>query len=89
VGLIITKDSFDPRALLPQDTPLACPHCNAYKDHLDRPVVQASPPREVWRDGARQQDRWCLACGHRWVTVLPPTFAAQLNASAVSWFKMD
>lgn len=87
--MIIVRQPFDPRALQPQDTLLACPQCSAHKDHLGRPVVQANAPREVWRYGARQQDRWCLACGHRWVTVLPPTYEANVPGSAVSWFKVD
>jgi len=88
--MIIIRDSkFDPRGLLPMDTLLACPMCNAHTDHLGRPAVEALPAKEVWRHGARKQDRWCLVCGHRWVTVLPPTFAAELNVSAVSWFKVD
>ncbi len=56
---------------LPSDTSLACPECEGQK-------LQATAPKEVWKGGARQQDRWCLACGHRWVTVLPPRFQAEL-----------
>lgn len=86
---IIIRDSFDPKELRPQDTLLACPHCNAHTDHHGRAVVKATAAREVWKHGARQQDRWCTACGHRWVTVLPPTWTAEAKVGSVSWFKMD
>jgi len=56
---------------LPSDTMLVCPQCEGQK-------LDATAPKEVWKNGARQQDRWCLACGHRWVCVLPPRFQAEL-----------
>ncbi len=56
---------------LPSDTVLACPNCEGQK-------LKATAPKEVWKHGARQQDRWCLDCGHRWITVLPPQFQAEL-----------
>lgn len=56
---------------LPSDTMLVCPDCEGRR-------LKATPAKEVWKDGARQQDRWCLDCGHSWVTVLPPRFQAEL-----------
>ncbi len=56
---------------LPSDTMLVCPHC--LSRHLE-----ATSAKEVWQNGARQQDRWCVDCGHRWMTVLPPRFQAEL-----------
>lgn len=56
---------------LPSDTSLFCPACGGGR-------LEATEAKEVWKDGARQQDRWCLECGHRWVTVLPPRFQAEL-----------
>ena len=75
MGLIILKDtrpiSADRVEHLPSDTLHACPECEGTR-------LKARAPREVWKGGARQQDRWCLACGHCWVTVLPPRFQAEL-----------
>ena len=56
---------------LPSDTAFICPHCGSQK-------LKATEAKEVWKNGARQQDRWCVDCGHRWVTVLPPRFQAEL-----------
>ncbi len=56
---------------LPCDTELVCPQCGSRR-------LEATAPKEVWKNGARQQDRSCLPCGHRWVTVLPPKFQAEL-----------
>lgn len=56
---------------LPSDTLFFCPECNGGE-------LKSGEAREVWKRGARQQDRWCLDCGHRWVTVLPPRFQAEL-----------
>lgn len=50
------------------DTPLACPSCGS----RDPKIVHALPAKEVWKNGARQQDRWCDACGHKWICVLSP-----------------
>lgn len=56
---------------LPSDTDLVCPQCEGAQ-------LRAAEAKEVWRAGARQQDRWCEDCGHRWITVLPPRFQAEL-----------
>jgi hypothetical protein len=67
------------------DTPLVCPECASSQ-------VVAKPAQTTIRLGGeaqhfipRQQDRRCLACGHRWTSVLPPeiyndsTFRAGLS----------
>ena len=56
---------------LPSDTMMVCSNC-------ENTNLKAKPAREVWAGGARQQDRWCLDCGHQWVVVLPPIFQAEL-----------
>ena len=75
MSLLILKDTkpigADRVEHLPSDTSLACPKCGG--QHL-----KATAPKEVWKHGARQQDRWCLDCGHSWITVLPPRFQAEL-----------
>jgi hypothetical protein len=60
--------------LLPLDTLLACPAPGCGSTH-----VCAGEARTVarigmeYKDGIpRQQDRRCLACGHRWSATLPP-----------------
>ena len=85
---IIVRESFSPKNLMPQDTLLACPLCSAYQDPNGQPLVEAAAPREVWRFGARIQDRWCLVCHHRWTTVLPPAYEAKHRPATVSWFKV-
>jgi len=75
--MIILKDMNIKQAkdvrLLPGDTVFACPNCEVTGEAL-----KAGKPSEVWRGGARQQDRWCEQCGHRWTTVLPPKFQAEM-----------
>lgn len=56
---------------LPSDTMFACPECESTQ-------LKAAEAKEIWSGGARQQDRWCEECGHRWITVLPPRFQAEL-----------
>ena len=60
------------REKLPLDTELVCPECESRQ-------VAATEARTTLRLGGeaqhfipRQQDRKCLACGHRWTSVLPP-----------------
>ncbi len=52
------------------DTVLACPNCESRQ-------VEAKRAEEVWKYGARKQDRWCLRCGYAWVTVLNPRHMAE------------
>jgi len=76
MGILIMTDSkpisADRVSRLPSDTDMICPQCESSKG------LRATEAKEVWRDGARQQDRWCVECGHRWVTVLAPKFQAEL-----------
>jgi len=65
------------KILMPSDTLLVCPHCESR-------MVQAVPPKltarfvdETHLTVPRLQDRWCLDCGYRWATVLPPEFQAR------------
>lgn len=94
MSLILVNDgAFDPRALQSQETPLACPACNAHtitNGVTFAQAVEASQPREVWTHGARMQDRKCRACGHQWATVLPPAHVANHSApnGTVSLFKL-
>ncbi len=75
MGILILTDtkpiSADRVGHLPSDTTYACPQCEG--QHL-----KAMRAKEVWKDGARQQERFCLDCDHRWITVLPPRFQAEL-----------
>lgn len=74
--ILIGGKPLDPKraaaTLLPLDTALVCPECQS--SH-----VCAGEARTVARIGMeyvegipRQQDRKCLACGHRWTVTLPP-----------------
>lgn len=75
-SIIIGGRYLDPKqaatAQLPLDTALVCPECSDAH-------VCAGEARTVARIGMeypdgipRQQDRKCLACGHRWTATLPP-----------------
>lgn len=83
--------TFDPATLKAQETPLACPLCEAHtfsNGVKTERVVVAAEPRELWRDGARKQDRMCRNCGHQWTSVLPPVAFANATQSSVSLFKL-
>jgi hypothetical protein len=73
MGLILTDTKRMPEHRIERlggDTVLACPNCESRR-------VEAKRAKEVWKGGARQQDRWCLRCGYAWVTVLNPRHMAQ------------
>ena len=73
--ILILTDSkpIDARRVgnLPSDTMMVCSRCESRN-------LKAKPAFEVWKHGARRQDRWCLDCGQQWVVVLPPLFQAEL-----------
>lgn len=60
------------RIQLPLDTVLRCPCCNGGHVEAVDALTGVRFPDEIRFFIPRQQDRWCLDCGHRWMTVLPP-----------------
>lgn len=58
------------------DTPLRCPSCNG--DAVMSRAAQTGHryAGEQKEFVPRQQDRWCVACGHRWMAILPPAFVS-------------
>lgn len=81
--LVFHGRRLDPReaakTLLPSDTLLVCPHCSSGMVQACEPRLTTRFPDEGDATIPRMQDRWCLDCGHRWATVLPPTFQAQVD----------
>jgi hypothetical protein len=74
--ILIDGKPFPPeRALreqLPLDTLLVCPECGSHDVEAREPKTTIRLGGEAQNFIPRQQDRYCLACNHRWVTVLPP-----------------
>lgn len=74
---------LDPREaaqqLMPSDTLLVCPHCSSRMVQTVEPKLTTRFEDEARVMVPRMQDRWCLDCGHRWATVLPPELQAQVN----------
>lgn len=78
--ILINGKVLDPRRaareLLPLDTILRCPSCNSSECGTNEPRTGIQFTGELKRYVPRQQDRWCFACGHRWMVVLPPEHIA-------------
>lgn len=62
------------RNQLPLDTILRCPACNSNEVMAKQALTTTRLDGETRDTVPRQQDRWCLNCGHRWAAVLVPEF---------------
>lgn len=67
------------KMLLPSDTWLVCPECGSGMVQAVEPKFTTRFADEGDRTIPRMQDRWCLECQHRWATVLPPLFQAEVR----------
>lgn len=81
--ILIHGKRLDPKdagkTLLPSDTLLVCPRCESRMVQTVEAKLTERFPDESRLTVPRMQDRWCLDCGFRWATVLPPTFQAQVH----------
>lgn len=80
-GVSVKEGALDPHAqpmaFLPLDRFFVCPECNsqAVLARAPKTVEEFHGQYKVWVP--RQQDRWCLHCGHKWTAVLAPEIIAR------------
>lgn len=78
--ILVRGHVLDPKEavqqMLPLDTMLICPACESAMVQALEPKTGIQLPAEIKQYIPRQQDRMCLACGHKWMTVLPPAIVS-------------